>query len=157
MGFDIYGNREDTYFRNNVWYWKPLWNYVATVSNCLTDDEIEQGFYNDACSISKDKANNIAKTLFNELKKNRTQTYDLQYKKRIENLPYETCQFCGGTGTRNDKHVQGDCNVCNTTYTKEQGIPIGKVESWETSYPFSVDNVKEFAEFCKESNGFRIC
>ena len=28
---------------------------------------------------------------------------------------------------------------------------------WNASYPFSVENVKEFAEFCRFSGGFKIC
>ena len=30
-------------------------------------------------------------------------------------------------------------------------------EKFAKMYPFSVDNVKEFADFCWHSNGFRIC
>jgi hypothetical protein len=156
MGFDVYGKRKDTYFRNNVWYWKPLWEYVAETC-ALTEKEYEAGLSNDAKFISKNKADNIAETLFKELKANRTQTYDLKYKKRIKNLPYVACSICNGTGVRNDKHMKGDCNACNTERTRLEGIPIGKALQWEASYPFDVDNVKEFAEFCKESDGFEIC
>jgi hypothetical protein len=53
--------------------------------------------------------------------------------------------------------MKGDCNACNTERTRLEGIPIGKALQWEASYPFDVDNVKEFAEFCKESDGFEIC
>jgi len=28
---------------------------------------------------------------------------------------------------------------------------------WESSYPFEIDNVREFAEFCEQSGGFEIC
>ena len=28
---------------------------------------------------------------------------------------------------------------------------------WNASYPFSVENVREFAEFCRFSGGFKIC
>ena len=156
MGFDVYGNKKDSYFRNSVWYWKPLWAYVAETCN-LSDKDAESGLYNDAYSISESKAKMISETLFRELKANRTQTYDLNHKRMLNNLPYETCKICNGTGTRNDEHVQGDCNACNTPSTREQGIPIGKVKNWATSYPFDVDNVKEFAQFCADSGGFKIC
>jgi hypothetical protein len=156
MGFDVYGKRKETYFRNSVWYWKPLWNYVATTCN-LSDTDAEAGLYNGGYAISKDKADMIAETLFKELKANRTQTYDLKYKKRINNLPYATCKLCNGTGVRDDTYLKGDCNACNTERTRLEGIPIGKELQWEASYPFEVDNVKEFAEFCKESGGFKIC
>ena len=160
MGYDIYGNNKDkngeeTYFRNNVWYWRPLWNYVAETCK-LSDEIVEQGFFNDGYAVSKEEAEKISKTLFAELKANKTQTYDLKYKKHIKNLPYITCRFCGGTGKRDDDRVQGDCNACNTEGTREQGIPIGFEKSWEASYPFDVDNVKEFAQFCADSGGFKI-
>jgi len=32
------------YFRNNVWWWRPLWMYVADVcSDVLSEEEIEAG------------------------------------------------------------------------------------------------------------------
>ena len=156
MGFDVYGNKKDTYFRNNVWYWKPLWVYVSAVCD-LSKEETEAGLFNGGYAITSEKANAISKTLFQELRANRTQSFDLMYKRRIKNLPYETCRVCDGTGTRDDSKVHGDCNVCNTVSTREAGIPVGKVENWEANYPFEADNVKEFAQFCAESNGFKIC
>ena len=41
-----------------------------------------------------------------------------------------------------------ECNKCNG---------VGKVDDWEKSYPFSEDNVREFANFCANSGGFTIC
>ena len=29
-------------------------------------------------------------------------------------------------------------------------------KKWEASYPFDINNVKEFAEFCEQSGGFEI-
>jgi hypothetical protein len=156
MGFDVYGNREDSYFRNNVWYWKPMWNYVAEVCN-LSDEAHEAGLVNDGYAISKTQANKISETLFGELKANRTQTYDLKHKKYLKELPLKTCKFCNGTGTRDYKGEDINCNVCNTESTRKEGIPIGKEKNWETNYSFDVGNVREFAEFCKESDGFEIC
>jgi len=156
MGFDVYGKRKNTYFRNNVWYWKPLWDYVAETCD-LTEEEYEAGLSNDSKFISKATADGIAETLFTELSENRTQTFDLKYKKRIKNLPLVPCKLCGGSGIRNDKYHKGKCNVCNTERTRLEGIPIGKELQWEASYPFAVDNVEEFAEFCRESDGFEIC
>ena len=33
----------------------------------------------------------------------------------------------------------------------------GKTKSFDAFYPFSEENVKEFADFCIDSGGFRIC
>jgi hypothetical protein len=36
MGMDVYGkdavSEKGEYFRNNVWYWRPLWNYCIEVA-----------------------------------------------------------------------------------------------------------------------------
>jgi len=37
-------NTPGAYFRNNVWYWRPLWNFVCKVCNdIMTDDDMENG------------------------------------------------------------------------------------------------------------------
>ena len=41
-----------------------------------------------------------------------------------------------------------ECNGCNGT---------GKKDDWAKSYPFSEENVRQFANFCANSGGFRIC
>tara|TARA_Y100000031_G_C8143147_1_gene348594 strand:- start:376 stop:900 length:525 start_codon:yes stop_codon:yes gene_type:complete len=174
MGFDLYGKRfngnetEDTYFRNNVWWWSPLWSYVTDTCDCLSKKDIQRGFFNEGHFISKKKSKKIATTLFKELKSNRTQTYKSDYYKEIESLPLEDCEYCNGTGTRTDKidkehgwdvetPYSEDCNGCNTEDSRKEGIPIGKRKNWLCSYGFAIDNVETFAKFCKESGGFEIC
>jgi RecJ-like exonuclease len=76
-----------------------------------------------------------------------TARYEKKYRKELASLPLEKCDICDGTGKRNDEVVQGECNGC-------QGR--GERESFAASYPFEEENVKEFAEFCRESGGFSI-
>ena len=49
---------------------------------------------------------------------------------------------------RNDEYVKGQCNGC-------QGK--GSVRPFSTNYPFDLENLKEFADFCEQSGGFEIC
>ena len=44
--------------------------------------------------------------------------------------------------------THGWCNGCDG---------VGTTESWLAGYPFSEENVKEFAEFLMDSGGFQIC
>ena len=30
-------------------------------------------------------------------------------------------------------------------------------ENWDASYPFSKENIEDFAKFCMQSGGFEIC
>lgn len=40
---------------------------------------------------------------------------------------------------------------------KKKWDKLYKQRSWEDSYPFDVDNVQRFANFCRHSGGFEIC
>ena len=143
-----------TYFRNNVWGWRPLWHFVTAVCNdFLTEKDIEAGCYNDGHKISKTKATRIANRLLNMVKDGSVKEYEEGYKKHLASLNQVGCDICGATGRRQEPPKTGagdyqECNGCNGT---------GKVDDWAKSYPFSEDNVREFANFCLNSGGFRIC
>ena len=45
-------------FRNNVWYWRPLWEYVAYVcDDILTLRDYKSGQYNDGYVINAEPSN----------------------------------------------------------------------------------------------------
>ena len=74
MGFDIYAvepqDKENNYFRSNVWYWRPLWQLVEFICNDLTNEDIEGGGYNDGYIIqirSKDAINVLTDSFQNIL------------------------------------------------------------------------------------------
>jgi len=153
MGFDLYGEHPTTesggYFRNNVWWWRPLWVYVVAVCmDVLTERDAIEGHLNNGHWIHARQAQAIAQRLATLLAAGDVKRYEQDYRARLDKLPLEPCEHCQGTGTRNDQHVKGQCNACNGR---------GKGETWATHYPFSVDNVREFADFCAHSGGFRIC
>ena len=60
---------EGDYFRNNVWWWRPLWDYICQeCDNILTDKDKEYGQMNNGHVISKTKAKRIATKLRKNLK-----------------------------------------------------------------------------------------
>ena len=68
MGFDIYGisasGQKGEYFRNSVWWWRPLWDYVCDVCrDILTKKDKDAGHYNDGHRIDSHKAAQIAERL----------------------------------------------------------------------------------------------
>jgi hypothetical protein len=152
MGFDLYGikpkNKKGEYFRNNVWWWRPLWEYISkTCDDILTSDDRVAGGFNDGCRISKDKAEKIAKRLSKLIKDGDTKEWEVTRAKTLDMLPDEKCDLCDGTGIRKDMEVNDGCNKCHGK---------GTVRPLITWYPFSVDNVKEFIEFAENSGGFKI-
>mgnify|MGYP004453173699 len=141
------------YFRNNVWWWRPLWSFVSGMcADILTEKDIESGSYNDGHGISKTKANRIAKRLFKLIKSGNVKQYEDAFNKNLTSLEQVDCDICDATGKRQEPPKIGagdrECNGCNGT---------GKVDDWAKSYPFSEENVREFANFCANSGGFTIC
>lgn len=116
-------NTPGIYFRNNVWWWRPLWNYVC--NNCddiLSEKDMTSGGFNDFHKISKTKAIKIANRLDKLIEKGEVAKYADKYEKKRQELK-----------DSDDKEV-----------------------SFLGSYPFNVDNVKNFAEFARFSGGFTI-
>ena len=118
------------YFRNNCWWWRPLWSYVCTNCNDILDvDDEEGGGWNDGYCITEEKASAIAKRLFELIDSGETKGYeDFHKKKEAEAKENNKGKKCGDDGW-----------------------------DWADSYPFNVDNVRNFATFCAESGGFEIC
>ena len=142
-------NNPGDYFRANVWYWRPLWEYVCDVcDDILTEKDMEGGAFNDGYEISNDKALDIANRLEDLNKDGTILKHQIEREAYLKNLSKVDCTTCNGTGQRNDEYVKGDCNGCEGE---------GKREDWETHYPFESDFVLEFAQFCKQSGGFSIC
>ena len=151
MGMEVYGvaptSEGGEYLRNNVWSWRPLWDFVS--ESCDLDEDVElSGHFNDGMEIDEFTARRIAKTLFSLLNDGTVATYERAHDVLLKALPDEECKHCNGTGVRDDEYVQGKCNGCNGT---------GKVRPFETWYSFSEENVQKFAEFADHSGGFEIC
>ena len=101
------------YFRNNVWWWRPLWDYVYSVcDDVIGNGRWHTGHNNSGESFTEDEAKEIAERLLQEINNGDTEAYRKLYEIKTEDDNYE--------------------------------------------YPFHEDNVKAFAEFCKDSGGFSI-
>ena len=137
------------YFRNNCWWWRPLWSYVCEqFPNILDDDDMERGSYNDNHLINEEKAMKIGLGLTAKILDGSVKAYADRYKTELDALEQLECDLCDGTGKRTDMKVENGCNGCSGT---------GKKDDWAKSYPFDIENVREFAEFCLQSGGFTIC
>jgi hypothetical protein len=172
MGMDVYGvkpkNEKGEYFRNNVWWWRPLADFI-----CNNYGEIASGceswHSNDGDGLDAELSKSLALSLKEDLSNGTVEKYAKTYNEWRSSLPREACDNCDCTGIRNDKvgeemgmptkelkpeiqiltgRTHGWCNACDGVGTKE---------SWLAVYPFDVDNVKEFAEFLENCGGFQIC
>tara|TARA_Y100000310_G_scaffold33892_1_gene32017 strand:- start:6855 stop:7364 length:510 start_codon:yes stop_codon:yes gene_type:complete len=79
---------EGAYFRNNVWGWRPLWNFVCgCCSDILTEKDMDKGYFNDGHKISKTKAKRIASRLRKFFDDGSVDAYDSWYTRKTSELP----------------------------------------------------------------------
>jgi hypothetical protein len=141
------------YFRNNVWWWRPLWAFIC--DNChdiLDEDDMERGSFNDGHKITKKKSIELAMKLEALDAEGAIVQWQAEYLQEQEDAPDEDCELCEATGKRKKAPEKGAGNIkCNGCNGK------GKKRPWQCSYPFDRENVMRFARFARESGGFIIC
>ena len=138
------------YFRNNVWYWRPLWDYVCNLCpEVLSEEDCDHGHGNSGHKIDAETCKYISNALKIELDNGGVESYKVLYDRAIEALPKEVCHCCKGDG-KGAHYSEGKdtCHVCEGS---------GEVENSGKNYPFEVSNVKEFQLFVENCGGFEIC
>ena len=162
MGFDLAGqNKEtgETYFRQNVWGWRPIWSFVTKFCDDILDaEEIKRGNYNDFVKIDGAKSIMLATRL----------------QALIDDGTVKECTDVYETNRNKEVKAEEILMKALDQWTKDQGASCGNDlkdenhELWnvmyhkikfnsDASYPMSVENIQEFADYCKESDqGFKI-
>ena len=112
---DEYENaNKGIYFRNNCWWWRPLWDFCYNVApELISDDLWADGHHNSGDGLNGEDA----KLLGEKLLKAVSDGFAKKFKEHHEELEKDE----------------------------------------EYKYPFDIENVVDFAEFCIESGGFEIC
>jgi len=171
MGMDVIGanpkNETGEYFRNNVWWWHPLWAYCLNLHGDIAG-KVVNGDLNEGDGLGAEDAELLGKRLMEDISSGVTAEYANEYRAHLAGLPMEDCEYCQATGIRSDdrgiemgfptKELEPDvavllgrthgwCNAC-------QGE--GRVHNFATNYPFDVENVQKFADFLVNSGGFAI-
>jgi hypothetical protein len=175
MGMDVSGiNPTDPageYFRNNFWWWRPLANYIVEVAPEIAR-HCQYWQSNDGDGLNAARSRELSDVLTEEINTGRCAEYAVAYQAKMDAMPDEVCNLCEGTGVRTDDvgikqgmHQQtvgeldsderpnpragqkGTCNACHGA---------GRKRPMDTWYPFTVENVQEFAIFAKHCGGFKI-
>jgi hypothetical protein len=153
MGMDVIGkspaSEQGQYFRSSLWWWHPLWLYCEKIAPDLIPAD-NLGHSNDGWGLDEHAARTLADRLAGAIASGKTQRFEEGYAAYLKALSLEPCKICGGTGYRAESSNTGPllCNGCGGK---------GKVPDFATQYPFSVENVREFAAFLRECGGFSIC
>ena len=141
------------YFRNNVWWWRPLWAFISVVcDDILTEEDVERGEYNDGHEINEEKAKVISERLQLYIDNGDAERWGKERQETLDAQEDEECNICDGTGNRQEPPETGAGDVkCNGCQGK------GTVRPFNTQYPFDIENVQEFIKFAAQSGGFTIC
>tara|TARA_R100000152_G_C6709917_1_gene137724 strand:- start:357 stop:863 length:507 start_codon:yes stop_codon:yes gene_type:complete len=84
---DYEENNPGIYFRNNVWWWRPLWRYVCEqFPDILNERDEEAGGYNDGHAISESKAIKIGIGLTAKLESGEVEEYAKSFEQEREGL-----------------------------------------------------------------------
>jgi hypothetical protein len=171
MGMDVYGTKPTSergeYFRNNVWWWRPLWDYCNYVAPDLCNTV--NGDTNDGDGLDEEGAKALSLVLKVSLSDGTCEAYQANRNREIAELPNEECNLCNKTGIRTD-NIGKEQGMDTKVLPDDKAIMLGRDTGWcngcdglgwkphfATHYPFSKENVQEFAEFLAESGGFSIC
>jgi hypothetical protein len=151
------------YFRNNVWHWRPLADYILELmEDDFTEEEKRSWHCNEGFEVIEEVAIEIANRLEKELKTSRVKEIEKSYDERMrkaekknkrvkEKIKYLEKLVAKQTG-KNDLVPRDYPEPFHTTWNFFQ-----KQHDYDASYPFSEQNVIEFMKFCRESGGFKIC
>lgn len=179
MGMDVYGknplSETGEYFRNNVWWWHPLWTYCQIVAPTITS-HVKHGHSNDGDGLNATLSKKLAQILFAHIKTGKTAKYAADFEAAVKAIPPVKCKWCNGTGVRSDdigRRIGMDQFVIGRQviygYLHDESHPrFGKI-GWCNScdgvghrapdsagYQFTVDNVEAFANFLQDCGGFAI-
>ena len=150
------------YFRNNVWWWRPLASYVIKYTGCIDESDHEYWSENGGHEVDDETAKQIHNQLQVLIESGHTQKFQDDYEKERlkaekhnDKVEKELEKFC-----KSVEKKLGKTNLAPADFPKadhDEWERIYHKRKWSASYPFSVENVKEFAEFCRFSGGFKIC
>jgi len=164
--FNLLGKYEDenpgVYFRANVWFWRPIAEWLVKNIEVLDEEDIHGLSYNEGHIINE----NVAKIIGSTIKHHDEEGFIdewIQHNKILQALrDKQECTICDGTGVRRDQiaidvglepftknGIEGyKCNACNGEGVKE---------AFENNYPYSKKALVEFGIFASQSGGFQIC
>ena len=142
MGFDLYSlgnhkNKNGEYFRNNVWWWRRLADFVCEETGCVEDKDKKSWQHNDGHEVSEEQAKQIASQLKALIKNG-----------KVSEVIKRTEEEIKKTGLAPADYPQADHDTWSWIQSKY---------SYGSSYPFTMENVEEFIKFCEDSRGFKIC
>ena len=150
------------YFRNNVWWWRPLADLVIKLCKLLDEKQKEHLHDNGGYEYNAATANYIADTLEAFVKSPVAKRTEIAHKKQMKKADaYNKKVQIKLDSLRVDAIAKtGNKNIAPRDYPKDlndKWESIYREHDHTASYPFALKNVKEFIKFLRECGGFTVC
>jgi len=151
------------YFRNNVWWWRPLAELIHDKCGDLLSERQKEGLHNNSgTEFDDDTALAIANRLSSLIKDGYVSELEESIKanakiaskhnkkieQKLQDLKKEVEKIRPGENLAPGQYPFPYNNHWQEIYAQK---------SWDDSYPFAKENVEEFINFARHSGGFQIC
>jgi len=149
------------YFRANVWFWRPIWNFVCLYCDFLSEDDMDAGCSNSGDRICKTKANRIASRLRKLDKQGVIQKWEDEMLIPFNEAKEHNKVIDKEMEVFQDKmRIKYGSDIVPSNYDVHDKVTWDNIyhkRSWASSYPPSATAIIKFGIFCGESGGFEIC
>lgn len=151
------------YFRNNVWWWRPLANLITVLNeDWLTDEQKERLQDNSGFEFSELEAIKIKLSLENVINNGWLKKAEEQWKKEAKQAELWNAQIKEQMEKLKKQAIKetAKANIIPRDYPphlKLKWDKLWKSEDKTSSYPVSLKNVKNFVAFLNECGGFKVC
>lgn len=150
-----YEKESGTYFRSNVWYWRPVVEFFKEYADdILTEDDFVGLSQNSGHTIVGEKFILLRDRIKLAVEEGYALRWVQDYNGKITQLPDEECHCCDGRGVLDSPPMfadmdtwNGDCHVCNGS---------GIVENFGRNYPGDIELLEEFNTFMQNNEGFEV-
>ena len=150
------------YFRNNVWWWRPLADLIIKKCDWITQEQQKHLHDNSGFEFSEYEALEIAKALRSTLRSGEVKQVEEKNKQERKTASEWNNKINKQHATlrKEAEKVSGNKNIapCDyPAYLKKKWDDLSAQRDRRESYPFTVKNVREFVKFLSECGGFKVC
>jgi hypothetical protein len=151
------------YFRNNVWWWRPLADLIIGLNeDWLTEEQKERLHDNSGFEFSEEEAMKIKLSLEKVINNGWLKKAEIAWKKKAKQAEEWNKGIALEMEELKKQAIKETtkANIIPRDYPPHLKLKWNKL--WESedrtsSYPVSVENTKNFVSFLSECGGFKIC